>query len=332
MIKAHPLHMPKHVEFVPEGSTVRYGKFVMQPLERGFGTTLGNALRRVLLSSLPGAAVTAVKVEGAQHEFTALPGVVEDLAEIILNVKTIRLRLLDEGPRTMRLEATGEGEIKADAIHRDKSIKILNPDLYLATLAKDGKLSMELRVEHGRGYVQARENRLPTDPIGVIPVDSIFSPVSRVNFAVEDARVGHRTDYDRLMLEIWTDGSLTPGDALVEAATILIEHFQLATSVGRHKDGEGEHDDIQRRRMRDLLNRPVSELELSVRSSNCLKQAGIRTLADLVQKTEQEMLKYQNFGRKSLGEIAEMLEEIGLCFGMDISTYTDGEGEEAGNE
>lgn len=332
MIKAHPLHMPKHVELVPEGSTARYGKFVMQPLERGFGTTLGNALRRVLLSSLPGAAVTAVKVEGAQHEFTALPGVVEDLAEIILNIKALRLKLLDEGPRTMRLEAAGEGEIKADVIHRDESIKILNRDLHLATLVKDGKLSMELRVEHGRGYVQARENRLSTDPIGVIPIDSIFSPVSRVNFTVEDARVGHRTDYDRLGLEIWTDGSLTPGDALVEAATILIEHFQLATSVGRHKDGEGEHDDIQRRRMRDLLNRPVSELELSVRSSNCLKQAGIQTLADLVQKTEQEMLKYQNFGRKSLGEIAEMLEEIGLCFGMDISTYIDGEGEEAGNE
>jgi DNA-directed RNA polymerase subunit alpha len=293
----------------------------MQPLERGFGTTLGNALRRVLLSSLPGASITSVKVDGALHEFTTLPGVVEDLAEIILNIKSIRLRFDGEGPRTMRLAVEGPGAITAESIQCDESIEILNPDLHLLTLADDGKLEMDLRVDHGRGYVQAKENRLPTDPIGVIPIDSIFSPVTRVNFIVEAARVAHRTDYDRLIIEVWTDGSLSPSDSLVEGAKVLIEYFALATTVGRHEDFDGERDDIKRRRMKELLKRPVSELELSVRSSNCLRQANIKTLADLVQKSEQDMLKYQNFGRKSLSEISEMLEEIGLSFGMDIAPY-----------
>ena len=237
-MKIQPLHMPKLVELVSEESDNRYGKFIMQPLERGFGTTVGNALRRVLLSSLPGAAVTAVRVEGAQHEFTTLPGVVEDLAEIILNIKALRLKLHEDGPKTMKLEATGGGEITADAIRRDEGIEILNKDLHIMTLAKDAKVDIELRVDHGRGYIQARENRLPTDPIGVIPVDAVFSPVSRVNCHVEAARVGHRTDYDRLILEIWTDGSLTPSDSLVAAASILIDHFKLATSVGEQQDGE----------------------------------------------------------------------------------------------
>ncbi len=331
-MKLQPLQMPKHVELVPEGATRRYGKFIMQPLERGYGTTVGNALRRVLLSSLPGAAITAVRVEGALHEFTTLPGVVEDLSEIVLNLKSVRLRLEGEGPKTMHLEATGPGVVTAEAIQCDETIEILNPDLHLLTLAEDGKVSMEMRVDHGRGYVQAKENRLPTDPIGVIPIDSIFSPVTRVNMTVEAARVGHRTDYDRLILEIWTDGSLSPSESLVEAAKILIDHFTLATTIGRHEEGAGEIDELKRRRMRELLKRPVSELELSVRSSNCLRQANIKTLADLVQKTEQEMLKYQNFGRKSLSEISEMLEEIGLSFGMDISPYlTEEELREAGS-
>lgn len=320
-MKLQPLQMPKHIELVPEGATRRYGKFIMQPLERGFGTTIGNALRRVLLSSLPGSAITAVKVDGALHEFTTLPGVVEDLAEIILNIKSIRLKLDGEGPKTMRLVANGPGSVKAEGIQCDESIEILNPDLHLVTLAEDGKIDIEMRVDHGRGYVQAKENRLSTDPIGVIPIDSIFSPVTRVNFTVEAARVAHRTDYDRLIMEVWTDGSLSPSESLVDAAKILIEYFSLATEVGRHEDIEGERDDLKRRRMRELLKRPVSELELSVRSSNCLRQANIRTLADLVQKAEQDMLKYQNFGRKSLSEISEMLEEIGLRFGMDISPY-----------
>lgn len=320
-MKLQPLQMPKHIELVPEGATRRYGKFIMQPLERGFGTTIGNALRRVLLSSLPGSAITAVKVDGALHEFTTLPGVVEDLAEIILNIKSIRLKLDGEGPKTMRLVANGPGSVKAEGIQCDESIEILNPDLHLVTLAEDGKIDIEMRVDHGRGYVQAKENRLSTDPIGVIPIDSIFSPVTRVNFTVEAARVAHRTDYDRLIMEVWMDGSLSPSESLVDAAKILIEYFSLATEVGRHEDIEGERDDLKRRRMRELLKRPVSELELSVRSSNCLRQANIRTLADLVQKAEQDMLKYQNFGRKSLSEISEMLEEIGLRFGMDISPY-----------
>lgn len=322
-MKLLPLQMPKHVELVPEGATRRYGKFIMQPLERGFGTTIGNALRRVLLSSLPGAAVTAVRVNGALHEFTTLPGVVEDLTEIILNIKSIRLKVEGETPRTMRLVASGPADVKAEAIECDENIEILNPELHLLTLAEEGHVEMELRVDRGRGYVQAKENRLPTDPIGVIPVDAIFSPVTRVNFTVEAARVGHRTDYDRLILEVWTDGSISPSDSVVEAAKILIDHFTLATTVGRHEAAGGEQDELRRRRMRELLKRPVSDLELSVRSSNCLRQANIRTLADLVQKTEQEMLKYQNFGRKSLNEISEMLEEIGLSFGMDISEYLD---------
>jgi len=325
-----PLHMPKLVELMSEESDDRYGKFIMQPLERGFGTTVGNALRRVLLSSLPGAAVTAVRVEGAQHEFTTLPGVVEDLAEIILNIKALRLNMHEDGPKTMRLEVEGGGDITADAIKRDEGIEILNKDLHIMTLAKDAKVDIELRVDHGRGYIQAKENRLPTDPIGVIPVDAVFSPVSRVNCNVEAARVGHRTDYDRLILEIWTDGSLTPSDALVTAASILIDHFQLATSVGEQQDSEKEQDDLKRRRMKELLGRPVSELELSVRSSNCLKQAGIQSLGDLVQKSEQEMLKYQNFGRKSLAEIAEMLEEIGLQFGMDVADFVSEQSIDAG--
>jgi DNA-directed RNA polymerase subunit alpha len=320
-----PLQMPKHIELVPEGATNRYGKFIMQPLERGFGTTVGNSLRRVLLSSLPGAAVTAVKVDGALHEFTTLPGVVEDLAEIILNIKALRLKLHSEGPKTVKLEFQGAGDVTASAIQCDETIEILNPDLHIATLSEDGKLVMDLRIDHGRGYVQAKENRISTDPIGVIPIDSVFAPVTRVKFWVEDARVGHRTDYDRIILEIWTDGSLTPSESLIQAATILIDHFKLATDVGRHEEVDGERDDLKKRRMKELLRRPVSELELSVRSSNCLRQANIRTLGDLVQKTEQEMLKYQNFGRKSLGEIAEMLEEIGLAFGMNVSPYLDEE-------
>jgi len=322
-MKLQPLQMPKHIELVPEGATRRYGKFIMQPLERGFGSTIGNALRRVLLSSLPGASITAVKVDGALHEFATLPGVVEDLAEIILNIKSIRLKLDGEGPKNMRLCVDEPGVVKAEAIQCDESIEILNPDLHLLTIAEDGKIDMDLRVDHGRGYVQAKENRLPTDPIGVIPIDSIFSPVTRVNFTVEAARVAHKTDYDRLIIEVWTDGSLSPSESLVDAAKILIEYFTLATTVGRHEDFDGERDDIKRRRMKELLKRPVSELELSVRSSNCLRQANIKTLADLVQKSEQDMLKYQNFGRKSLSEISEMLEEIGLSFGMDISPYLD---------
>jgi len=320
------LQMPKHIELVPGEATDRYGKFIMQPLERGFGASIGNSLRRVLLSSLPGDAVTAVKAEGVLHEFTVLPGVVEDFAEIILNVKALRIRMGDDTPRTITLDVEGAAKVTAADIQSGENIRILNPDQHIATLAEGGKLQMELRIERGRGYVPSKDNRVPADVIGVIPVDAVFSPVTRVNFRVEAARVGHRTDYDRLILEIWTDGSITPSESLVESAQILIEHFQLATDVGRHGQADSERDDLKRRRMRELLRRSVSELELSVRSSNCLRQANIRTLGDLVRKSEQDMLKYQNFGRKSLGEIAEMLEEIGLDFGLDVSKYLD-EGE-----
>ena len=322
------LQMPENVDLVPDEATDRYGKFIMQPLERGFGVSIGNSLRRVLLSSLPGDAVTAVKAEGVLHEFTVLKGVVEDFAEIILNVKTLRIRMVDDTPRTITLDVEGAAEVTAADIQGGENVRILNPGQHIATLAEGARLQMELRIERGRGYVPAKDNRGPADVIGVIPVDAVFSPVTRVNLRVEAARVGHRTDYDRLILEIWTDGSITPSESLVAAAQILIEHFHLATDVGRHGQADSERDDLKRRRMRELLRRSVSELELSVRSSNCLRQANIRTLGDLVRKNEQEMLKYQNFGRKSLGEITEMLEEIGLEFGVDVSMYLDdGEGE-----
>ncbi len=321
-MKLKNFQMPKGVT-VDEGNlTDNYGKFTIEPLERGFGTTVGNALRRVLLSALPGAAVVAVRVDGVSHEFTTMQNVVEDVTEIILNLKDLRLIMYTEEPKTLSLEAEGKGEVSAIDIQTDADVEILNPDLHIATLDEGGHLRMDIYVDTGRGYVLAEANKDQNQPIGVIPMDSRFSPVTRVNFRVENTRVGQRTDYDRLVLEIWTDGSTNPQDGLSSAAQILKNHLQLFISIDEELIPEPEEQvDEEFERVTSLLMMNVEELELSVRSSNCLRAAEIKTLADLVQKSEAEMLKYRNFGRKSLMELNQILTELNLGFGMGVDQY-----------
>ena len=321
-MKLKNFQMPKGVT-VDEGNlTDNYGKFTIEPLERGFGTTVGNALRRVLLSALPGAAVVAVRVDGVSHEFTTMQNVVEDVTEIILNLKDLRLIMYTEEPKTLSLEAEGKGEVSAIDIQTDADVEILNPDLHIATLDEGGHLRMDIYVDTGRGYVLAEANKDQNQPIGVIPMDSRFSPVTRVNYRVENTRVGQRTDYDRLVLEIWTDGSTNPQDGLSSAAQILKNHLQLFISIDEELIPEPEEQvDEEFERVTSLLMMNVEELELSVRSSNCLRAAEIKTLADLVQKSEAEMLKYRNFGRKSLMELNQILTELNLGFGMGVDQY-----------
>jgi DNA-directed RNA polymerase subunit alpha len=315
------LTMPKQV--VPDtGNTAAYGKFVIEPLEHGFGLTLGNALRRVLLSSLQGAAITAVRIDGVLHEFSTLPGVIEDVTELILNLKQVRLKLHGDGPKKGTFEVRGKGEVRAGNLLVDAEVEVLNPDLHVATLNKDGDLRMEVEIDAGRGYVSADQHSQVDRPIGVIPIDSMFSPVLKVNYKVETTRLGQRIDYDRLAVEVWTDGSILPSDAVAVAAKILRDHFTLFIHFEEPIEEEVEEEvDEERQRVRRLLERSVEELELSVRSSNCLRAAEIKNIGDLVQKSEPEMLKYRNFGRKSLKEIQDILSEMGLHFGMDISPY-----------
>lgn len=334
-MKWKSLTMPKKVEVNEETLTPTYGRFTVEPLERGFGATLGNALRRVLLSSLQGAAVTAVRFDGALHEFTTVKGpkegrekegessaVLEDVSEIILNLKQMRMKLHADHSRTIRMEIKGPKEVKASDFEQDADVEILNPDLHIATLGKGSSLKMEVEIGCGRGYVPAEQQQEVERPIGVIPVDAIFTPVTHVNYTVGDTRVGQRTDYDRVELEIWTDGSISPQDALSMAARILRDHLGLLIQFEEEPEEEEEEQvDEEFERIRDLLARNVDELELSVRSSNCLTAANIRTIGDLVQKTEQEMLKYRNFGRKSLKEISDILRSMNLQFGMDVSKY-----------
>jgi DNA-directed RNA polymerase subunit alpha len=316
------LQMPKKVEMDAAQTTDRYGVFVVEPLERGFGITLGNSLRRVLLSSLQGAAVTAVRFDGVLHEFSTLPGVIEDTTEIVLNLKQVRFKLHGDGPKKATFEAKGKGEVRAGDLKVDADVQILNPDLHIATLNRDGELRMEIEVDAGRGYVPADSHSTEDRPIGEIPVDSLFSPVLKVNYKVEQARIGQRIDFDKLLLEIWTDGSILPTDALAVSAKILRDHFNLFIHFEEPIEEE-QHEEVDEEilKMREKLERSVEELELSVRSSNCLRQAEIRTIADLVRKTEPEMLKYRNFGRKSLKEIQDVLTEMGLHLGMDLSAY-----------
>jgi DNA-directed RNA polymerase subunit alpha len=328
------LKMPKSVYMAEQDERGRYGKFILEPLERGFGTTVGNALRRILLASIPGAAVTAVRFEGALHEFTTLPGVAEDVSDVVLALKQLRLSMVGTERKSMRLDVRGEGEVTAADIIAEAGLDVLNPDLHLATLADDGCLTMEMRVELGRGYAPASELRESTDPLGLIGLDASFSPIERVTYVVEAARVGQRTDYDKLAIQIWTDGSVTPEQALTRAAGILASHLAVFGHFATESPQDSEGADEQRERIREKLTRPVTELELSVRSSNCLSNANIRTLADLVSKTEAEMLRYPNFGRKSLNEIASLLGDLGLRFGMNVDEYfgtpgarTDDEGE-----
>ena len=321
-MKLKKFQMPKGVNVDEENLTDSYGQFTIEPLERGFGTTVGNALRRVLLSSLPGAAVVAVRIDGVSHEFTTMQSVVEDVTEIILNLKELRLIVHSDDPKTLFLEAEGKGEVSAIDIQTDADVEILNPDLHIATLDEGGHLRMDIYIDTGRGYVLAEANKDQNQPIGVIPMDSRFSPVTRVNFRVENTRVGQRTDYDRLVLEIWTDGSINPQDGLSSAAQILKNHLQLFISIDEEVIPEPEEEiDEEFERVRNLLLMNVEELELSVRSSNCLRAAEIKTLADLVQKSEAEMLKYRNFGRKSLTELNQILAELSLGFGMDVDPY-----------
>jgi len=299
-----------------------YGRFTAQPLERGWGTTVGNALRRVLLSSIEGAAITAVKIEGVEHEFTAVPGVVEDVTDIILNLKQLAIRLHEDGPRTLVLDAKTKGIVTADAFDDDAQIEILNPDAPVATLADGGRLRLEATINKGRGYVPADRNFDPEAPIGTIPVDSAHSPVRRVNYHVEAARVGQATDYDKLVIEVWTNGTITPRDAMGLAAVLLRDHLAIFVNVETEEARPAAGADMPQSELDALLDTNVEELELSVRSANCLKNAGIRTLRELVQKTEKDMLETKNFGRKSLNEIKEILREKGLAFGMKIEAPT----------
>ena len=319
--------IPMRVETEKEIPSENYARFMAEAFERGFGTTVGNSLRRVLLSSLTGAAVTTVKIEGVLHEFSTVPGVTEDVTSIVLNVKSLRIKLHTDKPKTIRLRKKGPGEAKASDIQHDADVTVLNKDLHIATLDKEATLDMEMVVKPGRGYVPAERNKEEGLPIGVIPVDSIFTPVSRANFHVENARVGRVTDYDRLTLEVWTDGSITPRDAVSSAALILRDHLDIFI----HPDQVGEakpeaRRDEERREINKNLFRSVNELELSVRAANCLKNANIKTIADLVQKSEMEMLKTKNFGKKSLNEIKEILVEMGLSLGMKLDSLPSSDG------
>jgi DNA-directed RNA polymerase subunit alpha len=297
-----------------------YGRFTAQPLERGWGTTVGNALRRVLLSSIEGAAVTAVKIEGVEHEFTAVPGVVEDVTDIILNLKGLAIRLHEDGPRALTLDVKTKGGVTADAFEDDAQLEILNPDAPVATLADGGRLSLEATVSKGRGYVPADRNFDPEAPIGTIPVDSAHSPVRRVNYHVEAARVGQATDYDKLVIEVWTNGTITPRDAVGVAAVLIRDHLAIFVNVETDEGAQAAGAEMPQSELDALLDTNVEELELSVRSATCLKNAGIRTLRELVQKTEKDMLETKNFGRKSLNEIKDILREKGLAFGMKLES------------
>lgn len=327
MIKAmKDFQIPMRIEADKETLSPTYGKFSAEAFERGFGTTIGNSLRRVLLSSLTGAAVTTVRIEGVLHEFSTIPGVTEDVTGIILNVKSLRLKLHTDKPKTIRLRKKGPGEAKGSDIVHDADVTILTPDLHIATLDKEATLDVEMMVKPGRGYVPAERNKEEGLPIGVIAVDSIYSPIKRVNFHVENARVGRVTDYDKLTLEIWTDESITPRDALSTAAGILRDHLDIFI----HPEDLGEakpeaRKDERAREVNKHLFRSVNELELSVRAANCLKNANIKTIADLVQKTEMEMLKTKNFGKKSLNEIKEILAEMGLNLGTKLDALPPGD-------
>ncbi len=300
------------IECVALDDDRRYGKFIVEPLERGYAITLGNSLRRVLLSSLPGAAVTSVKIDGVLHEFSTIPGVVEDTTEIILNIKKLAVKLHTDEPTTMFIEKEGEGEVLAGDIQHGPDIEILNPDLYIATLSKEGRLVMEMVVEKGRGYVPAEKNKKNDDVIGVIPVDSIFTPVPRVNYIVEDTRVGQVTDYDRLTLEVWTDGTIAPDEAISSSAKILSDHLKLFTGLTEKISDEVTLVEKEEEKKDKILEMTIEELDLSVRSFNCLKRAGINTVEELINRSEEDMMKVRNLGKKSLEEVNQKIGELGL--------------------
>jgi len=320
-IKWRDFQLPKRLECDESTYTNTYGKFSAAPFERGYGITLGNSLRRVLLSSIEGSAVTSVKFLNVAHEFSTIPGVLEDVPQIILNIKNLVLKSHSLIPKTIYIKKNEKGQVKAADIEVDETIEIINPDLHIATLTKDTKFYVEMEVGRGRGYVPAELNKKEDMPIGVIPIDSIFTPVKRVNYYVENTRVGQRTDYDKLILEIWTNGAITPKDALLYASNILQRHLDIFVSFGQLPEEIGEEEVEMSKEeiaLYEKLKLPISELELSVRSSNCLREANIKTIADLVKKTEEEMLSFKNFGKKSLNEIKELLAGMGLTLGMQV--------------
>jgi DNA-directed RNA polymerase subunit alpha len=309
---------PKRLECDTETLTPTYGRFWAQPFERGFGTTVGNALRRVLLSSVEGAAITAVRIEGVLHEFSSIPGVVEDTIDLILNLKQIPIKLNVDHPETIYLRGSGASELKAGHIETNPNVEILDPEVHVATLMDEAQLSIEMRVKPGRGYVSADRNFDHDLTIGYIPIDSVHSPVRKVNYTVEDARLGQTTDYDKLTLEVWTNGAVSPQNAIGLASKLLKDHLSIFVNFEERTEVTPSETGSDLDKLRENLQRSIDELELSVRSYNCLKNADIKSIGDLVQKTESEMLKTKNFGRKSLNEIKELLAEMGLSLGMKI--------------
>ena len=308
------------IKCIENPGDVSYGQYVVEPLERGYGTTLGNALRRILLSSLPGTAVTSIKISGVQHEFTTIPGVKEDVTDIVLNVKKIISKLHSNGPKTVYIECSGECEVTAGDIKSDGEVEILNPDLHIATLGPDATLNMELTLNHGRGYVSADRNKPAQSVIGVIPVDSIYTPVHKVNYTVENTRVGNMTDFDKLTLEIWTDGTISARDAVSLGAKILCDHFTLFTDLSEVMGKSSTVVETTEKTQDKVLELTIEELDLSVRSFNCLKRANINTVADLISKTEEDMMKVRNLGRKSLEEVINKLAMMGLSLASEDNT------------
>jgi len=317
-----PSQKPKQIICDNETLTDTYGKFIAEPFERGFGHTIGNSLRRILLSSISGAAIVAIKIEGVEHEFSTISGVVEDVTDIIFNIKKIILKMHTDEPKYLSLKVKKKGEVKAGDIETDADVQILNPDLHIATLGAKAQLSMELLALRGYGYVPSERNEFIKDlTIGWIPLDAVFSPIKKINYSVQETRIGQITDYDCLTIEIWTNGSLHPSEALVESAKILKDHVEIFVNF---KEGAVEETEIKEEdseKMIEILSKPIEELELSVRSHNCLKNANILTIADLVQKSDVEMLKTRNFGRKSLNEIKEILHEMNLHLGMNLDNF-----------
>ena len=318
-IRLGRFEMPRRISKDDASATPTYAKFTAEPFEAGYGRTLGNSLRRVLLSSLEGAAISSVRIEGAQHEFCSLPGVVEDVTDIILNLKQVLLKMYSRSPRKLKISVKGPGPVTAGDIQTDGSVTVLNPDHHIATLDKDGKFEAELEIQIGRGYCPADWNKKEEQIIGLIPIDSLYSPVRRVKYAVENTRVGRRTDYDKLVLEIWTDGRVSPDEALTLSAAILRHHLDVFVNFDKDLvefEESEKQEDPEREELRRKLSISVNEIELSVRAANCLNNANITTVGELAQKTEAEMLKYRNFGKKSLNEIKQKLSELGLTLGM----------------
>jgi len=311
---------PKRLVAVTETLTDRYGMFTAQPFERGFGSTIGSGLRRVLLSSIEGAAITAVRIEGVAHEFSPIPDVVEDATDIILNLKQIPFKMSVEGMRTVRIKVDHPGQVLSGQIETDADLEVLDRNMHIATVGEGGKLDIEMRIRSGRGYVGADRNNDEDLAVGYIPIDSVHSPVRKVNFTVEAARLGQTTDYDKLTLEVWTNGAISPADAIGQASKLLKDHMTIFINFEEMPESAEEPAERAMSQMNEVLNRSVEELELSVRSYNCLKNANIQTIADLVQKSEVEMLRTKNFGRKSLNEIKEILSGLGLGFGMKFDS------------